>query len=321
MENRNHREFCKGLQPKSNNTNNINNTYTYNNRNQTRRRNIKAPTVRNNKRWTTTKTAILTLALATLGTTIAVPRIQQHRYETTSVQEQIKAEAQKELIEESEEGNFYFDGSNFATQASTPHTALYKVLENTDIDEIVDEYIKKPTPELKAQIEDRIDDLVDFNVDTLRALFADGENTSIDNVNISMTLRGDTEYEQEKIMRGQKDSKGWTLRVNTPNSNLESRCGQNSNYNEIPRDLFTLISQAKIAKLERDPNVKLKLNGFYEQDIFDRALQTYKETKTKMTAKGYNLSTHNGTTCLKTTDGKYYNYENEKVLSDDDFER
>ena len=103
-------------------------------------------------------------------------------------------------------------------------------------------------------------------------------------------------------MRGQKDSKGWTLRVNTPNSNLESRCGQNSNYNEIPRDLFTLISQAKIAK-------------------FDRALKTYKETKTKMTAKGYNLSTHNGTTCLKTTDGKYYNYENEKVLSDDDFER
>lgn len=321
MENRNHREFCKELQPKSNNTNNINNTYTYNNRNQTRRRNIKAPTVRNNKRWTTTKTAILTLALATLGTTIAVPRIQQHRYETTSVQEQIKAEAQKELIEESEEGNFYFDGSNFATQASTPHTALYKVLENTDIDEIVDEYIKKPTPELKAQIEDRIDDLVDFNVDTLRALFADGENTSIDNVNISMTLRGDTEYEQEKIMRGQKDSKGWTLRVNTPNSNLESRCGQNSNYNEIPRDLFTLISQAKIAKLERDPNVKLKLNGFYDQDIFDRALKTYKETKTKMTAKGYNLSPHNGTTCLKTTDGKYYNYENEKVLSDDDFER
>lgn len=311
---RNHREFCNGLQPK------FNNTYNMNNRNQTRRRNIKAPLAKNNKKWSASKAAILILALTALGTAIAIPKIEEHRYATTSVQEQIESEAQKELMEETKEGNFYFNGSNFEIKANTHHQELYKILESTDIDELVDKYIKDPTTELRTQIENRIDELVDFNINTLKALFADGENTSIDNINISMTVRGDTAKEQDYIMKGLSDSKGWTLRINTPESYLESRCGQNSNYNNIPRDLFYLISQAKIAQLERDPNVKLKLQGINE-DIVDRALKTYKETKTSITARGYNLSTYNHTACLKTIDNKYYNYENRKMINIDDLER
>lgn len=309
--NRNHREFCNGLRPVQSNgyrrppVEYVNNVY--NNRN----RNIKTPKVQHNKKWIA-KSAAIGLAIASFATTIGIVKHQQHQYDIAPIQQQIELKAKEDLQQNID--NYYFDGTNFTVDFKSPYTELYKVLSNTDIDEIMDDYLKNPSKESKEIIEGRIDDLVNFNTDVLKALLADGEKTSIDNVNMTLTVKGETN-EQEEIIRGLRAPTGWVLRANSQNHYLEAMCGYNSNFTEIPTKLFTLISQAKIAQLERNSDVKLKLQGYYEKDIFDRAVETYKDIK-RITAKGYSLGVHNNRACLE-KDGKYYDYETKKQIEDE----
>lgn len=312
--NRNHREFCNGLRPVQGNgyrrppVEYINNVYNSRNR----KRNIKTPRVQHNKKWIA-RGAAMALAIAALATPIGINKHKQHQYDTAPIQQQIELQAKENLKQSID--NYSFDGTNFKVSANTQYKELYNVLSNTDIDEVMDEYLKNPSEESKAIIKGRIDDLVNLNTDILKALVADGEKTSIDNVDMSLTVKGYDSNEQEKIIDGQKPHKGWVLRVNTPSNYLEGACGQASNFTEIPSDLFTLISHAKIAQLERNPDINLKLQDYYKTDIFDRAVKTYKDIK-RITAKGYSLGVQDNRICLE-KDGKYYDYETKKQIEDD----
>lgn len=310
--NRNHREFCNGLRPVQSNGYRRPPVEYVNSRYNNRKRNIKTPKVKNNRKWIV-KGAAMALSIATLATIIGIAKNKQHQYDIAPIQQQIELEAKENLQQNID--NFSFDGTNFTTSVNTQYKELYKVLSNTDIDEVMDNYLNEPSEESKAQIKERIDDLVNFNTDVLKALIADGEKTSIDNVKMSLTVRGYDSDEQKRIMNGQKPHKGWVLRVNTPDNYLEGMCGQFSNYTEIPSSLFSLISQAQIAQLERNPDINLQLQDYYEQDIFDRAVETYKGIK-RITAKGYSLGVQDSRICLE-KDGKYYDYETKKQIDDE----
>lgn len=265
-----------------------------------------------------TSTILLT-ALATGG--FAYSNLKQNEKNATSAQleyeiaaiEDMKSKKTEELLET-------LTLNNGKIQIDMPYRIpeFYNVLKNTDIDELLCEYYKKPTKEAKElllnQLQGREKEFAEMNFNLLKASFADTYINSPENYRITYNFT-DNNYNSninndELITR--ENDRGTVLNIQTAKGNLQGyyRAGK-SNFTEISLDFFELMSTA--AKTYTDINY---FNS--KEDLMNSLMENYLEIKNSY-IDGYTLAIHPKEHKLcyakkdKNNELKYYNYDKKEI--------
>jgi len=236
----------------------------------------------------------IVLASATLvGGAIALKNYNDYKKDikelnTTDIEVQIEEEARKQGIMEELE----FDGQNFNSTIKCDRPELYKVLSNTDLDEILNRYFENPTDEAKAnilkQLEGREEEFAKFNMDLIEASFADSKGVSIDDISMRAVFNHYTEKEGQEIIEGKSSYQGHTLSV----QGIDLRTSE---------DITRLISDARFNELA--PN-----SSYFDKDKTqnERGIDIYKNIKQVLVEHDFSIK--NGKVVLEGKDGKTYEY-------------
>lgn len=249
-----------------------------------------------------TSIAILATLLATGSIALASNTYNNH-YNSRDIQNEIR-EATLAKLESPFETEW--NGESFSIQLPCDRPELYNVLKESNLDEILNDYLKNPTTKAKellfSQLEGREEELAEFNMNLIRASFADSQHTTMDNIDIDVTFRHNDAEHRNEIANGTKTYIGQSLNINTPKHSAQSYLNSfEYNYDEIPVDLSTLLTRARLQ--EEAPN-----SSYFENDKLsklERALKTYKEIKKIL--NDYNLTIEEGKVCL-VKNNKTYSY-------------
>lgn len=236
----------------------------------------------------------------------------QHEFEMTVIDD-FKSKERDELLE-----NLTFD-NNDKLQIDIPCRIpeFYKVLKNTDIDELLCEYYKNPTKEAKAllfnQLQGREKEFATMNFNLLKASFADTYNNSSDDCKIiyNFTDNNYNSNNNDELITYENDM-GTVLNIQTTEGNLEGYYREEkTNFTEVPSDFFKLMSTT--AKTYVD------INYFtLREDLMNSLMKNYLEIKNSY-LEGYTLAIHPNEHKLcyakkdKTNEFKYYDYDKKEI--------
>lgn len=206
-----------------------------------------------------------------------------------------KEELRDNLTNNLDEIDFTFDGNQFNIAYECSRPELYNVLSNTDLDELLNTYFEQPTgkqkEELLSQLEGREDEFAKFNLDLIKASFADSKHISKDNINIDYEFVHYDSIEKEKIINGKIPSRGYTLTISDSTFNKVSAINEYDvannetiyNFNQIDEDKFKLIGDA-ILQVEF-PNYSTN----EENSKIENAIETYKGIKKIINDKNFTI--------------------------------
>ncbi len=214
---------------------------------------------------------------------------------------------------------------SFDGQCDRPE--LYKVLHNTDLDEILNEYYADPTDENKQKLmndlQGREEELAKFNVDLLLASLADSANVSINDVQIKALYKFYNEINYNEIINGKKPYRGNTLTINNSKSICEGYVdlpGHVDNYLEIPEKLYKLITDAKFNLLTPDSSY-FAMNKYpvdeNENSKLERSICINKDIKYLIIDN--NLAIKDGKVCVVDLEDR--NNTTEQQIEDDELDR
>lgn len=213
----------------------------------------------------------------------------------SEIETMAKEELRDNLKENLDEIDFTFDGNKFNIAYDCSRPELYNVLKNTDLDELLNAYLENPTrsqkEKLVSQLEGREEELAKFNVDLIKASFADSKNISKDNINIDFEFVHYDSEEKEKIMNGKIPSKGYTLTISDSTYNKAEAINKYDvakaekiyNFDKIDANTCSLISNA-ILQVEAP-------NFFINKGItkIENTIETYKSIKKIINDKNFTI--------------------------------
>lgn len=184
---------------------------------------------------------------------------------------------------------------SYDLQANTETSSeLHNVLENTDLDELLNEYLAAPSKDNKEQLltklKGRDSELAKLNLDLIEASLADSLNISKDEVSIKALFKHLDEKNGNDIMKGTGIYRGHTLRITTDRmSNIieayKNVTNGTYNYTYISKDLFDLISNAKFNYIAPE-------SSYYQRSKssrIERAIETYKDLKEILNEKDFTI--------------------------------
>ena len=219
-------------------------------------------------------------------------------------------------LHENEDRPFTYNEENktFIYEQNCTRPNLYKVLSQTDIDEILNSYISDGSRNLEEVLKERVADINNFNVALLKASLADSLGIDMEDVEIKVGFFGNSNEEKEEIINGNKQYVGHRLTIASPETpSLEAQTKTNIKYNQTPDNLynydeineilFDIISDIKMAEVA--PNAR-----YSNEDILTRAISNYKNLKCIINE--HDLSIKDGKLVIIDAEGKEYNIEKER---------